>query len=314
MIKNFSFTFFEYFYKRKRVFFTSLIIAAKKPLLSLIWICLALKFSNILTMHLANINVAKLINSVFYLVILILLLKIATRFKKQYILQKTKKINISGLDFTEKLVKIMLFVIWLFLILGNFGININTLLAFGGFGSVIVGLAGKDIFSNIFSGIVIYIDKPFSVGDEIVLEEKKITGKVEYISWRQTKILLKETNIPMYIPNSIFSITTIQNKNKTSYFKIDEKILLKYQDFDKMEQITKEITSTLKSCYGINKSTVSVFFTGITNNCLTLRIAAMTNTNSLQKLSTIKQDILIKSIKIVKENGVVEIPEFNVVS
>ena len=47
----------------------------------------------------------------------------------------------------------------------HFGMSLSGLLTFGGIGGIAIGMAGKDILSNLFSGIMLYFDRPFKIGD-----------------------------------------------------------------------------------------------------------------------------------------------------
>ena len=55
-------------------------------------------------------------------------------------------------------------------------------------GGLIVGMAAKDLLSNLFGALMVYMDKPFKVGDWIRSPDKSIEGTVEDIGWRVTRI------------------------------------------------------------------------------------------------------------------------------
>ena len=67
-----------------------------------------------------------------------------------------------------------------------FGYSISGLLAFGGIGGIAMGFAAKDLLANFFGGLMIYLDRPFSVGDWVRSPDKEIEGTVEDIGWRLT--------------------------------------------------------------------------------------------------------------------------------
>src|SRR5690606_13025443 len=88
----------------------------------------------------------------------------------------------------SKVLRIVIFVSATLIILPNFGIETTSVLAVGGAGSIVVGLAAKDLLSNFFGALMIYFDRPFSVGDWVRSPDKSIEGVVEYIGWRSTRI------------------------------------------------------------------------------------------------------------------------------
>ncbi len=69
-----------------------------------------------------------------------------------------------------------------------FGYSLSTLLAFGGIGGIILGLAAKDWLANFFGGLMLMLDRPFTEGDWIRSPDRSIEGHVEKVGWRLTKI------------------------------------------------------------------------------------------------------------------------------
>ena len=229
-----------------------------------------------------------------------------TQIKRYYVLQKEKygmMLDYSGIEAVEKLSKVMVVIIWSIFVLGKMGFNLNALLAFGGAGGVIVGFAGKDLFANIFGGLIIYLDRPFVVGDWIASPDKEIEGDVEAIGWRQTRILTFE-KFPIYVPNSIFGTIIIQNKSRLRSRRIKETLNVRAMDSDKIEKITSSILTMLKEHPHINKKfKMYVNFTQFTDSLLTLTIYTFTSTTEFTRFYEIKQDVLLKVIDIIRENG-----------
>jgi len=72
------------------------------------------------------------------------------------------------------------------LALENLGFNITALLAGLGVGGIAVALAAQSILGDVFASITIALDRPFSIGDFIVLDD--IMGTVEYIGLKTTRL------------------------------------------------------------------------------------------------------------------------------
>jgi small-conductance mechanosensitive channel len=75
----------------------------------------------------------------------------------------------------------------------------TKLLAGLGLGSLVIGLAFKDIFENFLAGILILIRKPMQLGDDIVCED--VEGRVEQISLRDTYLRMRSGELVL-VPNS----------------------------------------------------------------------------------------------------------------
>jgi small-conductance mechanosensitive channel len=80
----------------------------------------------------------------------------------------------------------VLWVVIFLMVLDNFGVNITTLVASLGIGGIAVALAMQNILSDLFGSLSIVLDKPFVVGDFIVIDD--IAGTVEYIGLKSTRI------------------------------------------------------------------------------------------------------------------------------
>lgn len=308
LVKYLLFVIFKYFSKNNNLD-NSIIVAAKKPILFFIWLYCFITCSNLIIERIDE-NSLKIANNfkyiIMYLSVLIFLLRSISQIKRHYIMQKEKystSLDYPGIDAIEKLSKVSVIIIWSVFALGKMGFNLNALLAFSGAGGILVGFAGKDLFTNIFGGLVIYLDKPFVVGDWIASPDKEIEGDVETIGWRQTRILTFE-KFPIYVPNSIFGTIVIQNKSRLKSRRIKEIVNIRYSDYKKVDKITSDILKMLKEHPAINKKyKMYVNFTHLTDGCLTLTIYTFTNTTEFTRFYEIKQDILIKVAEIIKENG-----------
>ncbi|HNQ73966.1 MAG TPA: mechanosensitive ion channel family protein [Verrucomicrobiota bacterium] len=92
--------------------------------------------------------------------------------------------------------------------LDNLGVNITAAIASLSIGGLAVGLAAQDTLANLFGGITIFLDKPFRIGDRIVLD--KIDGPVESIGLRSTRVRSLDGFL-VTIPNKTMGNATIIN-------------------------------------------------------------------------------------------------------
>ena len=308
LIKYALFYAFKYFLKSRDVD-NKIITMIKKDLMFVISLACFVEITDVLTIKLDEnliIEFNRYRFFVIYILILTFLLKLINQAKQYYILKKEKYnyiVDYSDVDALEKLSKIIIIVLWAIIALGKLGINLNALLAFGGAGGIMLGFASRDLFANIFGGLMIYLDKPFAVGDWIASPDRNIEGDVEFIGWRQTRILTFD-KYPIYIPNSIFSSIIIQNIGRIRSRRIVENIYVRYVDTPKMDKITKEVKEMLQKSNNINKSyTLLVSFSNFSNGMATLYIYTYTNTTEFVRFYEIKQDVLLKIYSIIKENG-----------
>lgn len=91
--------------------------------------------------------------------------------------------SISAISFITKLLVWMLIIV---LMLDNLGFNIKTLVAGLGVSGIAIALATQNILSDLFASFLIVLDKPFVIGDYIIVDS--YMGTVEYIGLKTTRI------------------------------------------------------------------------------------------------------------------------------
>jgi small-conductance mechanosensitive channel len=94
-----------------------------------------------------------------------------------------RKTTLSALTFLGRLA---LFSLLLLLALENVGIDITALLAGIGIGAVAIGLALQNILSDLFASLSIVLDKPFEIGDFVIVGD--LMGTVENVGLRTTRV------------------------------------------------------------------------------------------------------------------------------
>ncbi len=189
------------------------------------------------------------------------------------------------------------------MILQTLGLSISGVLAFGGVGGIAIGFAAKDLLSNFFGGLFIYLDRPFAVGDWIRSPDREIEGTVENIGWRVTRIRTFDKR-PLYIPNSVFSQIAVENPSRMSNRRIKETIGIRYDDASKIEIIINKVKEMLQKHSDIDaEKTLIVNFNCFAPSSLDFFIYTFTKTTDWIEYHDVKQDVLLKIIKIVEENG-----------
>jgi MscS family membrane protein len=216
---------------------------------------------------------------------------------------KTKsKIDRSTVGAVTTILNVAVIIITALMLLQTLGVQIGGILALGGVGGIAIGFAAKDLLSNFFGGLMIYFDRPFKVGDWIRSPDKEIEGTVVKIGWRQTQIKTF-THRPLYIPNSVFSVITVENPSRMTNRRIYETIGVRYDDIDKLEKIVNDTKDMFHKHGEIDqKETIIVNVDSFAASSVDFFIYAATNTTNWVKYHEIKQDILLKVAKIISDN------------
>lgn len=204
---------------------------------------------------------------------------------------------------TARLLRVALWLVTALTLLQTLGVSVSGLLAFGGIGGIAVGFAAKDLMSNFFGGLAVFMDRPFTIGDWVRSPDRSIEGTVEEIGWRVTRIRTFDKR-PLYVPNSVFSQIAIENPSRMLNRRIHEKFGLRYVDSRLLNEVIHDVREMLLAHEAIDTSqTIIVNFEAFGASSLDCFIYCLTRTTNWVEFHAIKQDVLLKVLSIVHEHG-----------
>lgn len=180
---------------------------------SLLYLVYSFNFKSIL-----NENAARLLAQSFFVifaaVVAFFLQRIAAAIydwcaKRIAVRTKTKHDD-EFIPLLKKVTNVIIWTIMCLIVLSNFGININALIATLGVSSLAIALAAQDTIANIIAGFLIMIDRPFRVGDDIKLPSGEKV-KVLEIGTRRSRFLNSEDKSIIIMPNLDMSKSKVVN-------------------------------------------------------------------------------------------------------
>ena len=212
------------------------------------------------------------------------------------------RLDPTTLHALAKLTRLSVVISAVLVALPTLGIEITALLAFGGVGGIAVGFAAQDLLSNFFGGLMIYLDRPFAIGDWIRSPDREIEGTVESIGWRLTVVRTFDKR-PLYVPNSVFAKLALENPSRMTNRRIYETIGIRYKDASKMGQIVRDVHAMLQEHEEVDQDqTLIVNFNGYGKSSLDFFVYTFTKTTNWVKFHEIKQDVMLRIIRIVHEH------------
>ena len=252
-------------------------------------------------------------SKVIYLLIVILISWTLLRILNGYYSNKSFLRNLKESDdpmvveqtyeITIRIFKIIVIIITALTLMQEFGLSISGLLAFGGVGGLVIGLAAKDLLSNFFGGLMIFLDRPFKVGEFIKSPDRNIEGIVESIGWRLTVVRTFSKNV-LYIPNSAFANIVVENATRMTNRRINQIIGLRYDDLDKIPKIVDDVRIYLESHNDIDQSNKpTVYFQSFSASSCDFFIRAFTNTKDWREFLKIKEQVLYKVSEIINNHN-----------
>ena len=145
------------------------------------------------------------------------------------------------LPFFRRLIITILFLIALVALLGHFDVNVSALVTTLGIGTLAVALAAQEVLSNIISGFIILIDRPFRIGDRIELEELGTWGDVQDITLHSTRILTRDHRL-VSVPNALISKNRVVNYSiPSTQYRVETQVGVAYgTDLEHARQVMIE--------------------------------------------------------------------------
>ena len=202
-----------------------------------------------------------------------------------------------------KLARAIIVITSVLVIIQNMGYSISGVLALGGVGGIAVGFAARDMLANFFGGAIVYIDKPFKVGDWIRSPDANVEGVVEHIGWRITRIRTFDLR-PLYVPNAIFTTIAVENPSRMFNRRIFETVGVRYADAGVVDRIVDDIRNMLTEHEDIaEEQTTIVNFVTFNASSLDIMVYTFTRTRQWVEFHRVKQDVMLRIAQIVSEHG-----------
>jgi len=297
------------FHKTDLVWDDALIDALRRPVSLLIWL-LGISFTFYIIGKQTNATIFEAVVPIRDIGIITLLawflLRLVNNVRHNFEIkgrEKGKPVDVTTADAVSQLMRASIFITSALVVLQTLGFSISGVLAFGGIGGIAVGFAAKDLLANFFGGLMIYLDRPFEVGDWVRSPDRDIEGTIENIGWRLTRIRTFDKR-PLYIPNATFTSIAVENPSRMSNRRIYETIGIRYDDADKIKKIIIEIEAMLRSHEEIDTNqTLMVNFNQFAASSLDFFIYTFTKTTNWVEFHAIKQDVLLRIYDIISNNG-----------
>ncbi len=187
--------------------------------------------------------------------------------------------------------KIVVSIIGVVMIIQNLGGDVSSLLAGFGIGGVAVAMAAKDTIANLFGSIVIFVDRPFQVGDWVEIGDEE--GTVEEVGLRVTRIRTF-ANSMITVPNSNLTTTPINNWSRMKKRRIKMTLGLTYDTSpEQMDLALKAIRRVLEEDERICQDFMLVNFSGFGASSLDIFVYAFTKTTHWEEFMRVRQEMML---------------------
>lgn len=295
--------------KKKYLWLQAVVIAVRKPMVVVIWYLTFVYLLILVSTFFDVTSVSFTLNKAMSLGITIICIWFLLRLIKNVEINMRQMGNGKStfdettIDGIIRISKIALFIVAILSVLQSFGVPLAAIYTAAGGAGIGITLAAQDMLKNFFGGLMLYFDRPFSIGDWISSPDKNIEGTVEKIGWRTTKIRTFDKR-PLYVPNSTFLNVSVENPSRMQHRRIKTDIGVRYSDFKQIAVITQQIEEMLRADEDIaTNQTIWVNLVNFADSALEFRIYAFTKTSEWVPFQKIQQKIFLKILDIIEQNN-----------
>jgi MscS family membrane protein len=196
----------------------------------------------------------------------------------------------------RKLLQILIVGAAIIYILSEMDINVTALIAGLSIGALALALAAQDTVKNLIGSIMIFIDKPFQVGDWVLLDGQE--GTIIEVGFRSTRIQLLDTSI-VSMPNGNVANLTIINLGVRTFRLLNVLIGVTYDTSpEKIEAFTEALKKLILEHPEIHKENSLVHFREMGDFALKIIFRCFIPVNNIGDELRIKEQIYLEIMRI----------------
>lgn len=149
--------------------------------------------------------------------------------------------DVGVVQFLDSFVKVVLYILLLFMIASGFGLDATSVVALLGSAGVAIGLAVQGSLSNFAGGVLILLLKPFRVDDYIKMDSDGHEGTVREIQLFYTKLATPDNHV-VIIPNGTLANSSILNMSALAERRMDITVGISYDaDIRKAREVILQV-------------------------------------------------------------------------
>lgn len=203
--------------------------------------------------------------------------------------------------FVKSAIKILLCVVSLMIVLGKvFELNVASIIAGLGIGGLAIALASKDTLENLLGSFLIFLDRPFTIGD--LVQVGNLRGHVEEIGFRSTKIRTLDKTL-VTVPNKRMTDAELENQTERTF--VRNKIILGLTYSTTKEQLQNfigDVKDYLSNHKKVEKD-FTVHFINFASSSLDVEIVFFANTSSVGDNAIIRDEVNFALMDLMQKNN-----------
>lgn len=182
-------------------------------------------------------------------------------------------------------------------------INMKNILAGMGIGGIAFALAAKDTVSNLFGSFTVLVDRPFSIGDWVVINDK-IEGTVVEVGLRSTRIKTFYDSV-ITVPNGNLTSAHIDNLGQRRYRRYSTKLTIEYgTPADKVENFCEAVRQVILKHPYTRKDYFHVYFNDLGASALEILLYVFWEVPDWSCELNERQNLLLDIMRVADDMGI----------
>ncbi|XVF64892.1 hypothetical protein PTKIN_Ptkin09bG0203400 [Pterospermum kingtungense] len=213
-----------------------------------------------------------------------------------------------GFDFAGKAVYTAVWVAAVSLFMELLGFSTQKWVTAGGLGTVLITLAGREIFTNFLSSIMIQTTRPFVLNEWIQtkIEGYEVSGTVEHVGWWSPTIIRGDDREAVHIPNHKFTVNVVRNLSQKTHWRIKNYFAISHLDVNKINNVVADMRKVLAKNPQVEQQRLHrrVFLESIDpeNQALMIVVSCFVKTSHFEEYLCVKEAILLDLLRVINHH------------
>ncbi|KAH0463962.1 hypothetical protein IEQ34_006748 [Dendrobium chrysotoxum] len=213
-----------------------------------------------------------------------------------------------GFQFAGRAVYTAVWIAAVSLFMELLGFSTQKWLTAGGLGTVLLTLAGREIFTNFLSSVMIHATRPFIVNEWIQtkIEGYEVSGTVEHVGWWSPTVIRGEDREAVHIPNHKFTVNVVRNLSQKTHWRIKTHLAISHLDVNKIGSIVADMRKVLAKNPQIEQQRLHrrVFLDNINpeNQALLILVSCFVKTSHFEEYLCVKEAIFLDLLRVISHH------------
>ncbi|KAL0461432.1 UNVERIFIED_CONTAM: Mechanosensitive ion channel protein 2, chloroplastic [Sesamum latifolium] len=210
-----------------------------------------------------------------------------------------------GFQFAARAVYTAVWVAAVSLFMELLGFSTQKWITAGGLGTVLLTLAGREIFTNFLSSVMIHATRPFVLNEWIQtkIQGYEVSGTVEHVGWWSPTIIRGDDREAVHIPNHKFTVNIVRNLSQKTHWRIKTHLAISHLDVGKVNNIVADMRKVLAKNPQVEQQKLHrrVFLDNINpeNQALLILVSCFVKTSRFEEYLCVKEAILLDLLRVI---------------